>query len=226
MPTRAPAGTSNETSCRTGGSLGVGEGDVAEGHRPGGPVQRPGVGPLGHVRRLVEQGEGPLGAGQVATAGRPPSCSASPAAPYSCDRYAITSSSSPRVRAPAWTWRTPMNRTAAVPTAVVRPTSRPKPPSISEQAEPGPHPLAAAADEPLLLAVLLPERLDHPEGRQHLLDHRQGRALQLLHLPRLLPQPRPVDAGEQEQDRGDRQGDQGQLPVERGRCTYDHRRPG
>ena len=95
----------------------------------------------------------------------------------------MTSSSSPSVSAPAWTWRTPTKSTAAVPTASVRPTSSAEHRLDDSDAGRGrASPGRRAGDEALLLALLLAERLDDTQRRQHLLDDGQRGALELLDL--------------------------------------------
>src|SRR3989449_11702142 len=75
------------------------------------------------------------------------------------------------------------------------------------QADAAPHALARAADEPIPLALLLPEDLDDAQGAQHFVDHRQGNALQSPHLARLAAQSRPVGPRDQEPRRRRRQRD-------------------
>ena len=93
------------------------------------------------------------------------------------------------------------------------------------EADPGPHALARAVDEPLGLTGLLPERLHHPQRPECLLHDRQRRALEPLRAPPLAAHAPPIDARQDEERRRNRQGDERELPVEVG-GDRDHRREG
>ena len=93
------------------------------------------------------------------------------------------------------------------------------------EADAGRHSLAGATDEPVGLARLLAEGLDHAQGPQRLLHHGQRRTLQPLRMPRLAPHARAIDARHEEQRRRDDQGDQRELPVQP-RGDGDHRHQG
>ena len=87
------------------------------------------------------------------------------------------------------------------------------------------HPLTGATDEPVGLARLLAEGLDHAQGPQRLLHHRQRRTLQPFRTPRLATHARAIDARHEKQRRRDGQRDEGELPVQP-RGHGDHRHEG
>ena len=67
------------------------------------------------------------------------------------------------------------------------------------QADPGAHGVPRLAEEPVLLAILLPERLDDPDRGEHLLHDAQRAALHLLELGVARTNALLVPADEQEQ---------------------------
>ena len=71
------------------------------------------------------------------------------------------------------------------------------------QADPGAHAVPRLAEEPVLLALLPPERLDDPDRGEHLLHDAQRAALQFLELGVARTNARLVPANEQEQRRDD-----------------------
>ena len=80
-------------------------------------------------------------------------------------------------------------------------------------------------EEPLVLAVLAPEGLDHADGGEHFLHDAHRRAVELLDLLPVLAQPRPERPRQQEQDRADRQGHHRQPQVD-ARGDDNHRHQG
>ena len=80
----------------------------------------------------------------------------------------------------------------------------------ARHAHPCPHAFPGTVDEALLLPGLLTERLDDPQRSQDLLHDRLGGALELLHLPPLAAQAPAKRARGHDGARRDREGNQGQ----------------
>jgi hypothetical protein len=93
------------------------------------------------------------------------------------------------------------------------------------EADPSAHAAPRGLDEALVLALLLAERLNHAQPGEHLLDHRQRRAVQLLGGPPPGADPSAIGEREPEQQRRDRERDQHELPVDP-RADVDHARHG
>ena len=88
-------------------------------------------------------------------------------------------------------------------------------------AHPCAHAVLGAALEALLFPRLLTEHLDDPQRAQDLLHDRLGGALELLHLSPLAAQAPPKHTRDENGARRDREGDQGQRPVDPGH-DVDH----
>ena len=133
-----------------------------------------------------------------------------------CARYAITMSKPPRLSAPERTWRAPRYNAAAIPVAIVMPTS-----TIEHALRPGQPDLAACRavrllDKALLLALLLAERFHDPQRPEHLLHNRHRRALVPADVFPLLAQASPAEPRDAEERRHDGGGDDGKGPIEPG----------
>ncbi len=84
------------------------------------------------------------------------------------------------------------------------------------QTDPRGHSFLGAVHEAARLPGLLAERLDHAQRPERLLDDRERRALELLHLARLAPHARAIGARKEEERRRDRERHQRERAVQPG----------